>query len=378
MCEDAWAGSGTNYEERMALAFTHDVRAPRVVFGSGAVQRIGDEMDRLGAARVLLVCTARRGDAVERVLAAAGARVAGVFDGARMHVPADVADAALAEARRVDADLCLAVGGGSAIGTAKAVALRGGPGFLAVPTTYAGSEMTAIWGMTEGGRKTTGRDPRVLARTVVYDPDLTASLPRSVAGPSGMNALAHCVEALYAPEISPATASMAEEGIRALAASLPAVARGGAGEEAREGALYGAWLAGSALGAAQMGLHHRICHALGGSFGLPHAETHAVVLPHAAAFNAPAAPAARARAARALGADDAAGALFDLGAALGCPSSLREIGLREDQLDEAAMRVVETPYPNPRPFDRASVRALLDDAWHGRRPSSAASIERID
>ena len=358
----------------MPLAFTHDVRSPRVVFGAGTIDRIGDELDRLGAVRVLVICRPRRGEAVERVLAAAGDRVAGVFDGARTHVPAAAADAALAEARRVGADLCVALGGGSAIGTAKAVALRGGPGFLAVPTTYAGSEMTAIWGMTEDGRKTTGRDPRVLARTVIYDPDLTASLTPSVAGPSGMNALAHCVEALYAPDASPIARLMAEEGIRALASALPRVVPGG-GAEAREGALYGAWLAGSALGAAQMGLHHRICHALGG-LGLPHAETHAVVLPHAAAFNAPAAPDAMARAARALGAEDVAGGLFDLGAALGCPASLREIGMCAEDVDLAAERVVETPYPNPRPFDRESVRALLEDAWHGRRPSSTASIDR--
>jgi maleylacetate reductase len=361
----------------MALAFTHDVRAPRVVFGAGALDRIPDELDRLGAARVLLVCTPRRGEAVERVAAAAGARLAGVWDGARMHVPVEVADAALAEVRRVGADLCIAVGGGSAIGVAKAVALRGGPPFIAVPTTYAGSEMTAIWGISAEGRKATGRDPRVLARTVLYEPALTLSLPPAVTAASGMNALAHCVEALYAHDGSPVTSLMAEEGVRALAANLPGAVHDGTDRDARTGALYGAWLAGASLGAVAMGLHHRICHALGGAFGLPHAETHAVVLPHVAAFNAPAAPDALRRAARALGADDAAGALFDLAAGLGCPASLRALGLREDQLDAAADAVVETPYPNPRPFRRDEVRALLDDAWHGLRPSSIDRIDRI-
>lgn len=354
----------------MPLAFTHDVRAPRVVFGAGAIDRLPDELDRLGAARVLVVCTARRGAAVERVAAAAVARLAGIFDGARMHVPAEVADAALAEARRVDADLLVAVGGGSAIGVAKAVALRGGPPFLAVPTTYAGSEMTPIWGISERGRKTTGRDPRVLPRTVLYEPALTVSLPPAVTAASGMNAIAHCVEALYAHDGSPVTALLAEEGIRALSSSLPAAVADGADLDARSGALYGAWLAGGALGAVAMGLHHRICHALGGAFGLPHAETHAVVLPHVAAFNTPAAPDAIARAARALGAEDAAGALSDLATGLGCPRSLREIGLREEQLDAAAAHVVESAYPNPRPFQTEQVRSLLDDAWHGRRPSS--------
>ena len=354
----------------MPLAFTHDVRAPRVVFGAGALERIPDELDRLGATRVLLICTPRRGDAVERVAAAAGARVAGVFDGARMHVPAEVADAALAEARRVGADLCIAVGGGSAIGVAKAVALRDGPPFIAVPTTYAGSEMTAIWGISAEGRKTTGRDPRVLARTVLYEPALTIPLPPGVTAASGMNAIAHCVEALYAHDGSSVTSLLAEEGIRALASSLPAAVRDGTALDARSGALYGAWLAGGALGAVAMGLHHRICHTLGGTFDLPHAETHAVMLPYVAAFNAPAAPDAMHRAARALGAEDAAAALFDLRAALGCPASLRELGMREDRLDAAAERVVETPYPNPRPFDTDYVRAILADAWAGRRPSS--------
>jgi maleylacetate reductase len=355
----------------MPLAFPHDVRAPRVVFGAGALDRIPEELDRLGAARVLLICTARRGDATDRVAAALGARLAGIFDGARMHVPAEVVDAALAEARRVDADLCIAVGGGSAIGVAKAVALGDGPPFIAVPTTYSGSEMTTIWGISADGLKATGRDPRVLPCTVLYEPALTLSLPPEVTAASGMNALAHCVEALYAHDGTPVTALMAEEGIRALAANLPIAVRDGMDEEARSGALYGAWLAGGSLGAVAMGLHHRICHVLGGSFDLPHAETHAVMLPHVAAFNAPAARDAMHRAARALGADDAAGALYDLRESLGCPASLRELGMMQGQLDAAADRVVESPYANPRPFHVEDVRALLRDAWAGRRPSAA-------
>lgn len=355
----------------MTLAFTHDVHAPRVVFGPGALDRIPAELERLGAGRVLLICTPRRGDAAERVAAAAGARLAGIFDGARTHVPAEVADAALDEARRLDADLCIAVGGGSAIGVAKAVALGDGPPYVAVPTTYSGSEMTTIWGISADGLKATGRDPRVLPRTVLYEPALTWSLPPAVTAASGMNALAHCVEALYAHDGTPVTSLMAEEGIRALAANLPGAVRDGADGEARSGALYGAWLAGSALGAVAMGLHHRICHVLGGSFDLPHAETHAVILPHVAAFNAPAAREAMQRTAGALGVDDAAGGLYDLRAALGCPASLRELGMPQGQLDAAADRVMESPYPNPRPFRAEDVRALLRAAWEDRRPSAA-------
>lgn len=349
--------------------FTYDVRSPRVVFGAGALERFADEVDRLGATRVLVLCTPGRADTVERIRGALGGQLVGVFDRARMHVPAATARAALAEAERVAADLCVSLGGGSAIGLGKAVALRGGPAHLAIPTTYAGSEMTPIWGISDEGRKTTGRDPAVVPRTVIYDPLLTLSLPANVTATSGMNALAHCVEALYAPDANPITSLLAQEGIRALARSLPAAAPDGRDVVARTESMYGAWLAGTALGAVGMGLHHRICHALGGTFNLPHAETHTVVLPHVVAFNAPAAPDAIARTAAALGADDAAGALFDLAAGLGCPTSLRELGMREADLDLAAERVVEVSYPNPRDYDHASVRALLTDAFRGTRPT---------
>jgi maleylacetate reductase len=244
----------------------------------------------------------------------------------------------------VGADCCVAVGGGSTVGLAKAIALTSGLPILAVPTTYAGSEMTPIWGLTAGGAKQTGRDARVLPRTVIYDPELTLGLPPRVAGPSGMNALAHCVEALYAPDTSPIVQLMAEEGIRALAAALPAIRVEPADLRARAGALYGAWLAGAALGTVSMGLHHKLCHTLGGSFGLPHAETHAVVLPYAAAYNRAAAPEAMSRAARALGATDAPGALFRrlrsrISACAPQTSSARRIWLRR--------RPTPTPRPSP-------------------------------
>jgi len=237
-----------------------------------------------------------------------------------------------------------------------------------VPTTYAGSEMTPIWGITEGGVKRTGRDPRVLPRTVIYDPALTLGLPPRIAGPSGINALAHCVEALYAPDASPIITLMAEEGIRALAAGLPAVAHNPGDIDARAQALYGAWLAGTALGAATLGLHHKLCHTLGGSFNLPHAEVHTVILPHAAAYNAAAAPAALARVAQAMGAADAPGAIFDLAVTLGAPTALRDIGMRAEDLDAAADLSIRNPYPNPAPVTRTGVRRLLEDAFYGRRP----------
>ena len=224
--------------------------------------------------------------------------------------------------------------------------------------------------ISEGGQKKTGRDPRVLPRTVIYDPELTLGLPPALAAVSGMNAIAHAVEALYAVDANPVISLIAEEGMRALAAGLPAVLGAPHDIDARSNALYGAWLCGIALNGCAMALHHKLCHTLGGSFNLPHAETHSVILPHAVAYNAPAAPAAMARIARALGADDAAAGLFALGRRLGTPTSLAAIGMPADGLDRAADLAAFAPYPNPRPVERGAIRALLDDAFHGRAPQT--------
>jgi len=352
------------------LSFVYESQPGRVVFGADSLARLGDEIDRLGLKRALLLSTPPQRGQAEDLARQLGGRVAGIHDRAVMHVPVETARAAGAEAARLDADCTVAIGGGSTIGLAKAIALELGLPIVAVPTTFAGSEMTPIWGLTDGGVKKTGRDPRVQPRLVIYDPALTLTLPPAIAGPSGMNAIAHCVEALYAENGNPVIALMAEEGIRALAESLPAVVAQGDDLSARSTALYGAWLAGASLGAVGMALHHKLCHTLGGSFNLPHAETHAVILPHAAAYNRSAAPAAMERIARALGgvADPAAG-LFDLGRRVGAPAGLQEIGLRTSDLDRAATLATTNPYFNPRPVTREGVRALLDDAYHGRRPA---------
>jgi maleylacetate reductase len=262
----------------------------------------------------------------------------------------------------------VAIGGGSTTGLAKAIAFVSDLPILAVPTTYAGSEMTPIWGLTEKGRKTTGRDPRVLPKTVLYDPHLTLTMPPSLSATSGMNSIAHCVEALYAQEVNPIISMIAEEGIRALAESLPVIVKEPGNLEARGRALYGAWLGGMALGSVGMALHHKLCHTLGGSYNLPHAETHTVVLPHATAYNALAAPEAMARVARALSTESAAAGLYDLAAALGAPASLAEIGMKAADLDHAADLSVQDPYYNPSPITREGIRTLLGNAFEGRRP----------
>ena len=352
-------------------SFTYDAQPARVIFGVGSLDRLADEVAGLGAEKVLVLSTPRQRPLAESVAGRLGGRVAGIFDQAVMHVPIQTAEAGRDAARRRGADACVAIGGGSTIGLGKAIALAVGLPIIAVPTTYAGSEMTPVWGLTEDGLKRTGRDPKVLPRVVIYDPTLTVGLPVAVSAASGMNAIAHCVEALYAENANPITSLMAEEGIRALAASLPRVAAAPADLDARGDALYGAWLAGVALGAVGMALHHKLCHTLGGTFNLPHAETHTIVLPHAAAYNRAAAADAMARVAGTLGVEDAPAGLYDLAAGLGVRLALRDIGLTEADLDRAADIATANPYYNPRPVTRVGVRTLLDDAFHGRRPAPA-------
>ena len=353
--------------------FVHDTPASRVVFGVGSRRRVTAEVDHLGTTRVLLVSGSHEQAYAEDLAADLGDRLAGRFTDIAMHVPVEVARAAAAAAAEVDADCLLALGGGSAIGTAKAVARESGLPIVAVPTTYAGSEMTPIWGLTESGRKTTGRDLRVLPAAVVYDPELTLSLPADLSAASGMNALAHLVEALYAPAVSPVVLLAAEEGVVALARALPGVVADPTDITARSEAMYGAWLAGWALGVCGMGVHHKICHALGGTWNLPHAQTHSAVLAYATAFNADAAPDAMARIVRAMAAagreaDSAAGGIWDLAHEIGAPTSLTAVGFPADAVDQAARMVVDGRPVNPRPVDLAGVTALLERALGGARP----------
>jgi alcohol dehydrogenase class IV len=384
--------------------FVHIGLPSRVIFGAGAFAGLAAEVERLGMRRALVLSTPGQRRLADEVARRAGERVAGIFSGAVMHVPVDTVLAARAAAEAVGADGCIAIGGGSTIGLGKALALdaaalavaageaapgssgsvaaaeRGHPwaalATLAIPTTFSGSEMTPVFGVTARGQKRTGRDERVLPRAVIYDPELLATLPAKVAGPSGVNGIAHCVEALYARDRNPITSLMAEEGIRALVASLPRVVADDADREARAEArgeaLYGAWLAGSCLAATSMALHHKLCHLLGGRYDLPHAETHTVLLPHAVQYNRDFAVEAMARLGRALGGADPAVGLFELARRLHAPLGLRQLGLPEAALDEAADLAMMGTYDNPRPLDRSGLRQLLQAAWEGTRPGDAA------
>jgi maleylacetate reductase len=357
----------------MIRSFSYEALPMRVTFGAGALRRLPDEVADLGLTRVLVLCSPGQAALGKLAADALGSRAAGVLADARMHVPIEVAHDARRRADSLDADGCVAVGGGSAIGLGKAIALEHHLPVIAVPTTYAGSEMTPIWGLTEDGAKHTGRDLRVLPASVLYDPELTLTLPALTSVSSGMNAIAHAVEGLYAPDASPIISLMAEDGVRALASALPRVVADGHDLDARADAQYGGWLCGAVLGATTMSLHHKLCHTLGGTLDLPHAQTHTVVLPHVLAYNAPAAPQAVAALSRALGAAaDPARTLWELAGRLGAPRSLRELGMSEKDIPGIAERAVASPYGNPRPITREAVETLLSASWAGDPPPPLA------
>jgi maleylacetate reductase len=345
------------------------VGAPaRVVFGSGTLAQTGEELAALGAKKALVLCTPFQEDDAKQLADSLGSRSAGVFAKAAMHTPVEITDEALAAVKLSGAECTIALGGGSTTGLGKAIAWRTDLPQIVIPTTYAGSEMTSILGETKDGLKTTFKDPKILPEVVIYDVDLTMSLPPALSATSGMNAIAHAVEALYARDRNPIISLASADGIRALASALPRIMQNPDDTDARSDALYGAFLCGMALGAISMALHHKLCHVLGGSFDLPHAETHTVVLPHATAFNEQAVPDLLAPVARALGAEKAGQGLFDLASTLGAPLRLADIGMTEGGLNRAADIAIANPYWNPRPFNRAEVLAVLENAFHGRRP----------
>jgi alcohol dehydrogenase class IV len=348
-------------------SFEYESHPSRVIFGSGSIKKVPDELARLQLTKPLILCTPQQINQAEELQTILQGKTAGLFTEAAMHTPVEVTDKALAAVRAADADCVVSIGGGSTTGLGKAISVRTGLYHLTIPTTYAGSEMTPILGETAAGRKTTRSDPKILPGTVIYDPDLTLTLPPALSATSGVNAIAHAVEALYARNRNPVISLLAREGVAALAASLPDIMADPSSLPARARALQGAWLCGTCLGAVGMALHHKLCHALGGSLNLPHAETHTIVLPHALAYNAPAVPEAMSALAEALpGAEgDAIRGLNVLLDKLGVKRALRDFGMREEDVDRATDVALANPYWNPRAVEREPIRELIRRAWAG-------------
>ena len=351
----------------MIHGFSYDINPGRILFGPGTVDAVAAEIGRLGAKRALILSTPfQRADA-QKLAGQLGPLACGVFSEAAMHTPVAVTLKALDAFETAQADCVVALGGGSTIGLGKAIAWRNDAPQIVIATTYAGSEVTPILGQTESGIKTTVRDPKILPEVVIYDPTLTTGLPVPMSVTSGLNAMAHAVEGVYARDRNPVSSLMAVEGVRALRDALRVIVNDPGDLPARSEALYGSWLCGSVLGTVGMSLHHKLCHTLGGSFDLPHAETHAIVLPHSAAYNALAAATELQPLADLFG-GTIGGGLYDFASSLGAPLALRDLGLKEAQLDQAADLAVRNPYWNPRPVEREAVRALLQRAWEGTRP----------
>jgi len=359
------------------LSFQYDGLPARVVFGAGTLARLPEEAARLQLRRVLIVSTAGQRKLADRASALLRSLSAAVFAEAAMHTPSQVTEAALALASDLRVDGFVAIGGGSAIGLSKALALRTDLPQLVVPTTYAGSEATPLLGETVAGVKQTQRSPKIRPETILYDVELTVGLPVSVSMASGLNAMAHAAEALYAPDLNPLTNLMAEAALTALIDALPRIQARPDDLDARTAALGGAWLSGCCLGVATMALHHKLCHTLGGTFGLPHAQTHAILLPHALSYNLPFAPEALRTLARVFRHEDPARALEELARRLGLPRALRELGMPETAIDRAADLAVRNPYPNPRTLEREAIRGLLVRAWSGGFPRTP-SVELAD
>lgn len=354
-------------------SFEYSAERARVIFGSGTAARLREEVLALGARRVLLLAGPAVSGAAEQARELLGELFAGHFDAPAMHTPVEVTEKALQLLTEVDADCLVAIGGGSTIGLGKALALRTDLPQIALPSTYAGSEVTSVLGQTEHGVKTTLTSPAVLPETVIYDVELSRYLPLDTSVTSGINALAHAVEALYSVQANPVTDLLAQDAIRRIAAALPVIARDPADADARGQLLHGAWLAGTCLGSVGMALQHKLAHTVGGSLNLPHAATHTVLLPHTVAYNAGAAPDAMRKIAAALGVADAPAGLFDLISALPAPTALRALGMAEADIPRVAALAAARPYPNPCEITETGIADLLGAAWAGERPGSAST-----
>lgn len=352
-----------------AMSIDHISSTPvRVLFGAGIRKSLRDEATKLGASRALVLSTPDQNTNALEAAEWLGPLAAGVFCKAAMHTPVEITEEALVYLKQLGADCLIAIGGGSTTGLAKALAYRTDLPQIVIPTTYAGSEATSILGQTEVGIKTTLKDPKVQPEVILYDPELLTTLPRQMSVTSALNAMAHAAEGLYSPDRTNDTDELAIDGLRAFVKGLPAVLKCPHNIDARIDTLRGAWACGTVLGQVGMGLHHKLCHTLGGAFNLPHADTHAVILPHAIAYNARSAGKELQPVCNLLGGDNAGLSLYQFAKDIDAPLALRDYGLLETDLDHAAALATTKPYPNPQALTRDAIRALLQAAWEGGKP----------
>jgi maleylacetate reductase len=350
------------------MQFDYTPVPSKAVFGENSVMKLAEEIKLLGGSRVMIACTKNMVGRLGHVLDDLGDMVSSIYDKAEPHCPEHIALGAVQEFKQKNCDIVVAIGGGSTIGIGKAITLRTDAPLIVVATTPCGSESTPIHGMLIGNKKKTGRDRKVIASTSIYDPSLTTTMNAHLTGTIGMNSLAHCVEALYAQVKSPVSDMMAIEGIKALTQGLPGSIENPNDLKAREQVLYGGMLSGYCVTLAGIAIHHKLCHVLGGHHGIPHGESNSVILPYAAAYNESAAPEAMEKIKSAMGTNNASGGIFDFATKIKVPKSLKELGMRESDLDLAAQETIErTPY-NPKPVQEKSVREMLQQAYEGVRP----------
>jgi len=350
-------------------SFDAQSAAVRVRFGVGIRHQLAAEIERLGCRRALVLSTPPQADSAMELAAGLKGLAAGIFTRATMHTPVTVTAEALEHARSIEADCLVALGGGSTTGLGKAVAYRTDLPQIVVPTTYAGSEATAILGQTENGVKTTVTDPKIQPEVILYDAELVQTLPLPMTVTSALNAMAHAAEALYAQNRNPLSTMLAIEGLKAFATALPRVQDNPGDLDARGETLYGGWLCGTVLGQVGMALHHKLCHVMGGAFDLPHAETHAIILPHAIAYNARAVPDLLAPVCDIFGGSNPGLALYNFARAQGAPQALKDLGLGSQDLAAAAELAVRNPYWNPAPVTHPAIEKLLKAAWAGDPPA---------
>ena len=346
----------------------HQLTNQSVHFHAGIRHELDSFIKEIGCSRALVLSTPEQTDLAQDLAEKLGSITVGVFTGAKMHTPVEVTITALKHTKSVNADCLVSVGGGSTTGLSKAIALHTDLPQIIIPTTYAGSEATPILGQTEDGIKTTIKDDKVLPEVILYDPELVVTLPLELSVTSGLNAMAHAVEGLYAKDRSDDSTQLAMDGLQYFVLSLPKVLVDLEDIKAREDTLRGAWACGTVLGNVGMALHHKLCHTLGGSFDLPHAETHAIILPHAIAYNELVVPDLLEPLGVMLNNLDIGKAVWEFAKSLGAPLSLSELGMEEGDIDLAVDIAVKNPYWNPREITREGIHELLKNAWAGSAP----------